>query len=318
MAQPTLTEVHVNRPLTDLSIAYRNQGGYVADRVFPVVPSNNASNLYFSYPKAFWLKSNAQKRAAGTAAARSGYDLETATFTCERDALAHAIPDPIRSNSDVADLDREAMEYVTDQLQRAKEVRWAANYFVTGVWGTSATPSVLWDDAASTPIEDIRTGRRTIKKNTGYDANKLILGYVTADKLLDHPDIIDRIKYGQTAGKAAMANEQILAQLFGVDEVLICGAIQNTGSEGGTAAYSFIAGDNDALLVHAASRPGIRTPSAGYTFTWAGAPGGNPQGAYIKTFRDELNESDIVEGNQWYDQKLVASDLGYFFLNAVT
>ena len=40
-------------------------------------------------------------------------------------------------------------------------------------------------------------------------------------------------------------------------------------------------------------------------------------GMYFRTYRDETNESDIVEGNAWYDHKLVASDLGYAFINAV-
>lgn len=317
-SQPTFTEVHVNRPLTDLSLAFlQAETEYVARRVFPFVPSDKASNNYFRYDKAYWLKKFAQKRAPGAPAPISGYEMDTQTFTCNRDSIARAINDPTRNNADIADLDREAALWVTQQLLIAQEVTWAANYFVTGVWGTSATPTVLWDDAASTPIEDVRTGIRTVKTNTGYRPNKMVLGAKLFDKLLDHPDIIDRLKYGQTPGAPAMANEQMLAKLFGVDEVMVCRAVQNTAVEAAAASYSFIAGEKNALLVYAAPSPGLLTASAGYTFGWTGAPGANAAGIAMKTWRDDRHESDIVEGNVWYDMKLVASELGYAFINAV-
>lgn len=317
-SQPTFTEVHVNRPLTDLSLAYlQSENDFVANKVFPLIGVDKASDLYFSYDKAYWLKSQAQRRAVGGPAARTGYGVTTASFACERDAIAKAVPDPIRNQADIADLDREAVMFVNQQLMLAQEVRWAAKYFVTGVWGTSATPSVLWSDAASTPIEDIRTAKRTIKTNTGQNANKLVLGAKLFDDLLDHPDIIDRLKYGQTPGAPAMASEQALAALFGVAEVHVCRAVQNTAAEGATASLSFVAGSRNALLVHSAPNPGLLTPSAGYTFAWRGAPGANAAGMAFRTYRDDVNESDIVEGEAWYDQKLVASDLGYAFISAV-
>lgn len=318
-AQPTFTEVHVNRPLTDLSLAYlQSENDFVASRVFPIVPTDKASNNYFRYTKDWFLKSFAQFRGVGAPAPISGYEMDTATYTCNRIAIARDIADPIRAQADIADLDSEAVRWINQQILMKMEIDWAAKYFVTGVWGTSTTPTVLWDDAASTPIEDVRTGRRTIRQNTGQSANKLVVGAKLFDNLLDHPDIIDRIKYGQTPGAPAQANEQILAKLFEVDEVVVCRAIQNTAVEGAAAVLSFIAGSKNALLVHAAPNPGLLTASAGYTFAWAGAPGANQAGMVFKTFRDERIESDIIEGNAWYDQKVVATDLGYAFINAVS
>lgn len=317
-AQPTFTEVHVNRPLTDLSLAYLQQeSDFVASKVFPIVGTAKASDNYFSYPKAWWLKAFAEPRGVGAPAPVSGYQLDTATFNATRISIAKEIADPIRNQADIADLDAEAVRWLNQQLMLKMEVDWAAKYFVTGVWGTSTTPSILWDDAASTPIEDVRTAKRTIKTNTGQNANKLVMGAKLFDNLLDHPDIIDRIKYGQTPGAPAMANEQIMAKLFGVDEVLVCRGVQNTAGEGTAVSLSFIAGSRNALLVHAAPSPGLLTPSAGYTFAWQGAPGANAAGMVFKSFRDERRESDVIEGNAWYDQKLVASDLGYAFINAV-
>ena len=146
--------------------------------------------------------------------------------------------------------------------------------------------------------------------------NKLTLGVAVYDALLDHPDIIDRIKYGQTPGAPAMANEQILAQLFEVDEVLVSRGIVNSSPQGVAESNGFITGNN-ALLTFSPATPSIFQPSAGYTLSWTGYLGSAPQGFRIKRFRIERLEVDRVEVAMAFDQKVVGSDLGFFFESAV-
>jgi hypothetical protein len=59
------------------------------------------------------------------------------------------------------------------------------------------------------------------------------------------------------------------------------------------------------------------TPSAGYIFAWTGVSGG--LGATIGTsqFRMESLKANRVEAEVAFDNKVVASDLGYFFASAV-
>ena len=50
MPQPTLQDVHVNRPLTNVSVAYLQEAAgveFVADKAFPAVPVENKSDLYY-------------------------------------------------------------------------------------------------------------------------------------------------------------------------------------------------------------------------------------------------------------------------------
>lgn len=46
MARPTARDVHIDGPLTGVSIAYRNEE-YIADQVFPVVPVTKISDKFF-------------------------------------------------------------------------------------------------------------------------------------------------------------------------------------------------------------------------------------------------------------------------------
>ena len=49
MPKPTLSDVHVSKPLTTMSVAYlQDQTQFVAPQVFPALPVDNQSDLYLS------------------------------------------------------------------------------------------------------------------------------------------------------------------------------------------------------------------------------------------------------------------------------
>ena len=87
-AQPTVSDVHVNRPLTDLSVAFIQMAAdFVADRVFPTVPVQKQSDLYFVYSREDWYRSQAERRAPGTESAGSGWDLSTDSYFAHKYAI---------------------------------------------------------------------------------------------------------------------------------------------------------------------------------------------------------------------------------------
>lgn len=326
MPNPTRSDVHVNRPLTNISLAFlQNADNFVAGRVFPNVPVQKQSDSYFTYDRGDFNRDEATIRAPGTESAGSGYDVSTATYNAKVYAFHKDIDDQIRANADnPLSPDREATEYVTHKLLIKREKDFVTNYFAGGVWTydsdgnatgpTGATNEVYqWSDYTnSDPISDVRAGATSVQESTGFRPNTLVLGRAVYDKLLDHPDIVDRIKYGQSSGNVALANREIMAQLFDVDRVLIMGAIENTADDGQTNSHSFIGGKK-ALLVYAAPNPGVMTPSAGYTFSWNGYLGATQQGLRIKRMRADLKNCDRVEGEMAYDLKLVSADLGAFW-----
>ena len=59
-------------------------------------------------------------------------------------------------------------------------------------------------------------------------------------------------------------------------------------------------------------------PTAGYTFAWSGLYGASAYGSRIKRFRREEINSVRIEAEAAYTQKVVGSDLGYFFSNVVS
>lgn len=332
MPNPTHSDLHIQQALTDISVAYaQDRDNFGAARMFPVIGVQKQADKFFTYSREDWLRSDAQPRAPGAEAEVSGYRLSTDNYFCERYALAHDISDPERANADpaVQNLDMDATEYLTEQILLRNEKDFVSNFFTTGVWdgassstdmtGSSTSPSstasnfLQWNDVASTPIEDIRGEYTNVASLTGRRPNTLGLGAQTWTALADHPDILDRIKYTERG----VVTTDLLASLLDLDDVVNLWAIENTNAEGSSSgSYSFVAGKN-ALLAYVERSPGLRRPSAGYTFVWTGMQGAPALGARIKRYRIEPNESDRVEAEQWRDFKVVGSNLGAFFASAV-
>ncbi len=313
MAQPTRNDVHIDTFLTEMSVAYRNANtAFIADAVFPPVPVAKDSGKYPEYTRDYWLRVEMKMRAYGAEHPRAGYPISYGTYNTEQFSLEHAIPDEIAAAADnPIDLDRDGMEWLTQQMLLKRELSFAANFMKTGVWGTDDTLATDWSDGDnSDPIGDVRTARRIIAQAIGRPANTMAMGLIVHDALLCHPDILERVKYSEAA---TMENiNSALAAVFGMERYLVSEAIYATNKEGQSASLSPVI-DDDCLVCYANPTPGLLSPSAGYSFVW---PDGGGAGS-IYRWRDERVESNVLRAKMQYDQKLVSGDGGYFFSDIV-
>src|SRR5437870_2170826 len=317
MAQPTLNQVHVDAILTNISVAFlQNADNFIAPKVFPLIPVDKKSDVYFFYTQEDWFRDEADDRKEGAESKGSGYNNTTDSYDCAVKAIHKDIGYQTRLNADnPLNLDRDSTEFVTQRLMLRQERQWVTDFFTTSIWGTDLTPSNLWSDfTSSDPISDIDLGKETILKNTGQEANTLVLGYQVYRQLIRHPDFRDQIKYTSPEN----INAELLAKILDIDRVLVSKAVYATTKEkNATPAYAFAAGKH-ALLCHVAERPGLLVPSAGYTFGWKGVSGGLGQNIAISRFYLPQLKVDRIEGESAWVNKVVAKQLGYFFNGAVT
>lgn len=317
MPQPTLNQVHVDAILTQISVAYiQDQNNFISTKVFPIIPVDKKSDLYYVYTKNDWFRDEAQRRAPATESAGSGYNVGTDNYTCDVFALHKDVDNQVVQNTDrPLDPFRDATRFVTQKMLLRQEIQWTTDYFTAGVWDTDVTLTDTWDDyASSDPIDDVEEGKETILGTTGHEPNTLVLGYQVWRKLKNHPDIIDRIKYTRVGSPQTAA--EMLAGLFGVDRIVVARAIKATNDEGATEAYDFIQG-KQALLLYVARSPGLYEPSAGYTFAWRGVSQGVGATIGVTRIPMRLKKAERVEVEKAWDNKVVASDMGYFWTNAV-
>lgn len=326
MPQPLLSQVHVNAPLTNISVAFLQSLDYfVADKVFPIVPSLKQSDRYFKFAPKAWFQTQAKARGLSEESAGAGFDIDsTPHFSCTVKALHKDIDDQLRANADnPLNLDMAATEFVTRGLALRREKDFAAGYFRTGLWTGSVnngdiTPNTLWSATNSTPIKDIRTQMASIRVKTGYRPNRLVLTEDVWNILQDNADFLNRI---QVTIRKIVTTDLLAAVLNGPEgdlQVLIAGAIEDTANEGASATNDYVFNKKCAMLAYAAPRPSLMAPTAGYSFTWTGFTGAGAQGNRIRRMRLDWLNSDRIEGEMAYDMHVVSTDLGAFFLNAIS
>ena len=316
MPQPTRSDVHVNRPLTNVSTAYiQSATDFISDKVFPIVPVQKQSDLYFTYNKGDWFRAEAAKRAPSTESAGSGFGLSTDSYYCSKWSIHKDIDDDVVANADTPlDMERDATLYVTQQIMLRREIDFLDTYMTTGVWGTDNTSATKWDTASSTPITDVQTAILAMTSQTGYRPNTLVLHPSVYSALRQNTSIINRIVYTQRG----IVTTDILAALFDVQNVFVSYAVKNSAAEGAADSLGFATGNKGALLCYVNNAPSIMQPTAGYTFAWSGLYGASAYGSRIKRFRREEINSVRIEAEAAYTQKVVGSDLGYFFSNVVS
>lgn len=303
MTAPTRSQVHIDTALTNVSIAYRN-ANYVAGTLFPTVPVNHISNSFFVFDKSSWFRDEAGPRAPATRGPEVEYTISSSTYSCQPISATKVLPDEVVDNADVPLQERRnAVEFATDKVLLKLERDVAADAFGTG-WSTSSTPSTTWDDDASDPLQDVENGREGVVKLIGREPNTMVLGREVWTDLKHHPDLLDRIKYTSVG----MMTPQLLAELFGVEKLLIGNAIYDSAQRGATASFGFIWGKH-ALLAWVPPNPGLMIPAAGYVFTW--------RTRTIKVFRRDEEEANAYRAEQHYDVKITSPDAGYLFKSCV-
>jgi len=331
MANPTQSDLHVNQPLTNVSVAYiQKADAFIATKVFPLVTVQKQSDMYWRYSKSDWRRTDVQRRAPSTETPGVGWNVDTDTYFAHVYGVHKDIDDQLRANADSNfKLDSDATSFVTNQLLLKRDLDWSATYFRTGVWGTdlkgvAATPGtdefLQWQLATSDPITQLAGLQIEFVRETGFKANTLVIGANVLKALKNHPGIIDRIKYTQKG----IVTTDLIATLFDVERILVSYAtvaagpqIPDMSAQDAAASFSFISNPNSALLCYTPSSPSIMQPAAGYTFSWGGYLGGNSQGIRIKRFRQEHIASDRIEGEMTYDMRVISPDVGVFLEDAV-
>ena len=315
--QPTSSQVYIDTVQSNIAVAYtQQQTDYIATQVFPVVTVKQQTGKYFVFDQNDFLRDTMRPRPPATESIGSGYRYGTEGYACEVFALHKDIDHQTRANSqEPGGPDRNATIWLTQMGLIKQEVQFTADFFVPGVWGTTVTGTtnfVKWSDySSSEPLANIRTGIRYLKMTTGLRPNRLVLGFDVWNSLQDHPHLIDRLPV--TTNR--LFSTDALANLLGIDRVLVCEAIKATNNEGGTPTYDFIQGKH-ALLAYASDSPGLQNPSAGYTFMWNDVSQGLGLNIGVSKFYIPVIKSDRLEIEMAWDNKIVAPALGYFFENA--
>jgi hypothetical protein len=315
---PTPSDVHINRSLTNISIAFMQSADtFIASKLFPAVPVMKQSDLFFKYNKGDFLRIEGKRRAPGTESAGGGYDIGTDNFFCHEYSLHKDVTWNERDNSDEPlNADRDATEWVTENLLALRERDFLRTIFVEANWSTNAAPTTKWDVAGSTPIEDIKKWARATAKSIAKPRSqlKLVVTPDVDDVLSEHPDFVDRVKYTSRDS----VSTALIANLCGIGEYLVTEAVEAPNAKGSADQddVEYMVDENQAVLMWVAPRPSLKTPSAGYIFSWTA--GDRSFAPRIDKFPMRKLRADRIEGMMNYDIKIVVPDAGMYLKELLT
>lgn len=313
--------VHVDQPLTNLTLAYvQDQSNFIADKVFPTVGVSKQSDKYYIYDRAGMNRGGERKALAPrTEVKRIGLSVSTDSYYADVFGLGMDFDDQTLANEDAAlEIRAAGAQTLVTNLLIDREIDFANTFFSAGVWGSESTPSNLWSDYTNaTPITDVTAARRAMQlKSGGYKPNTMVVGKEVRDILINHPDILARLNGGATVSNTALITNAKLAEIFEVENFYVMEAVQNTAKEGLAESNAFIGGKH-ALLVHTPSSAGLMTPAAGLTFAWNNLQGVNNLGVTVESFSDDalrrVGVAEHIQAKLAYDMKVTGADLGYFF-----
>jgi len=334
MALLTASQVHIDQPLTNLTIAFlQNTTGFVADVVFPRVSVSKKSDRYYVWPRGqFNQIDDIKERAPYTMAPEVGLTLSQDSYSVRVYSEAAPIDFETAANQDnMLNVKAALAAQKTQRFLIHREQLWADRYFVQGVWatdweGVAGVPGAnqvrQWSDYVnSNPIVDVTNITRTMQlRSGGFKPNVMVIGKEARDILINHPVILNRLNGGATVTNTAMVTDAKLAEIFGVERFLVMEAVRNTAEEGLAETNAFIGGKAVAFY-YVPPAAGLMVASAGMTFVWDELENASGYGMTIKTYTgDFLAERGIaekIEVSMAYDQKVVASDLGAFIRTVV-
>jgi len=318
----TPSAVHVDQPLTNLTLAYaQSQENFIADKVFPTVGVSKQSDKYYIYDRANMNRTgDVEKLAPRTEVNRIGMTLSTSSYFADVYGLGMDFDEQTLANEDaMLDIRSAGAETLAMRLMIHREEQFASNFFVASQWGTDNTLSGndQWSDYTnSDPIDAVTLARRTVQLGSGgFKPNTMVVGKEVRDKLINHPDVLARLNGGATVTNTALVTDAKLAEIFEVENFYVMEAVKNSSVEGVAESNAFIGGKH-AMLCYTPNNAGLMSPAAGLTFAWNNLEGVNNLGITVESFSDDALKrqqiAEMIQVKMSYDMQIVGADLGAF------
>lgn len=323
---PAVSSVHIDRALTNLSIAYMNDT-FVADMVFPPLPVQKDSDKYFVYDREAFLRGSGfdalgklkSLRRPRTEAVEDEYTLSNNPYFCEEYARRQLVTDkeqvmadaPLQPRMDATNVVTERLK-IDNESAVAKVACTTTNYPTAGkvtlTTGGSGTSWASYTSTSSLPLSNIRDGKIQVRKSILREPNKALYTVDSAQTLADHPDIKELVKYVHADALSSSGLPKVLRGL----ETIEGSAQQATSAEGAaTLTTGNIWADENStavcLIFYTAPNDGPRTVHLGRTFDAKDATTGEV-GITIRRYRDEPKKGEWVEGSMTRDWRHVALD----------
>jgi hypothetical protein len=214
--------------LTSAAQGYQN-AAFVGGVLFPKVPVKQRGGKILAFGKEDFML-YATGRSPGQNTKRVSFGYQGAPYALESHSLEGLLPvETLQEGMAVPGIDLSTMTVNKTQniialrleKQQADTARTAGNYAASNKITLAGTSQ--WSDYSGTsdPVAVIEAGKEAVRQKIGKRPNTAVIGAAVFAALKQHPKIVDRLKY---TGRD-VATPELLASLFGLDQVLVGDAV---------------------------------------------------------------------------------------------
>lgn len=307
MGEPALSSFvdHVASNVTLNNIL--NDDALGATKVSPLHPVDDKSGKIMRFSQDDLLRVEVQPIKGSQEHPVGGQALDTVSYDCEKFGIARDFDAELKAryNNSPARWRENGRRYLEAQLKLKLEMQTAATLFSSAFSSTAAGDA--WSDKVNaTPLDDVAARIEAIRTATGgYKPNVGAIAADAFDAARRHPQLVELYKHTQ----GGILSEQILAELFGLDRLVVFGASRNTANKGATASYSDIA-SGQMVLLYVDDTEGEDIPTAMRSVTYRGFEGMD-YGMQIREIdMPWRNETTRLAGDLYLDVVVTSAALG--------
>jgi len=287
---------------------------FIGLRAAPVFRVGEESAYYPVICRETFRKPAETERASDGSYNRVSGEFGSGTYSCEEHGLEYLIDDKRRKRyQSFFDAESAAVRILRHQILMAQERRISSLILDSSTFTANSVSTAWATVASSVPLTDVTTGCETLEDNCGIGRENytLIVPRTEYKYLCTTDSILGRIKYVAPGVTRGMLTTQLLAEFFGIKQVLVAGGSYDSAGEGVAESMSQIWSTGYAMLcVIAGEGDPLEMPSIARTMLWAED---SPENVVVETYRDEKRRSDVVRMRHNVDEVLTADAdlLGY-------
>lgn len=289
--------------------------GYISEMILPELPVVQSTGLIGKYSNDHLKIIDTRVGGKGNYPMVDTVVRSSNSYTLVDHALKEILVEEDFDNVEKPfDAEQDAVTALTTHLWLEKEQGLASTLAGgTITQGVTLSGTGQWNDYTnSTPLIDLRDGRKGVRAGCGLKANLAVMDEDVADTLRFHPSLVRSLGFADN--RPGGLNDDELAKALKVDKCLIAEVVYNSAAQGvGIADVLAPVWGKHFWFMYSPANPGRRQQSLGYRVQKAGQ---KPRQVF-KTYPDEPVGCTKIIVKDKYQQLITNDKCAYRITNAI-
>lgn len=293
-----------------------DQRGFIADQLFPVFETPLQSAQYPVIKKEQFLKLQDTSRTPRSGYGRDDFKFDFDNYATKEEGWEQPIDDvEARLYARYFDIETVSTKRAVDIILRQREAKMAAKVFNTANITQTGAVAIEWSTAATAvPRANVMAAKASMRSTSGLTPNIGACCKTVFDNLMRCEEITSAFRYTSPIEIGGYeAQRRLMAQYFGLDDILVAGAMKDTADKNLTAVLADIWDDEYfGLFKVSGGGQDLQDPCIGRTFLWTEDA---PQMLVTESYRDEKIRSNVIRVRSNTDQAFIFELAGYLMSN---